>query len=91
MPAIAPAIGIVNVWEGLLRRDVRSIHAVADQVVRRDIEAGNQYAAAHHPGCDVNNIVREPAAVGKAAKVAGQYSQALSLGVGGWRNAGVET
>ena len=69
MTAVASTVCKVHVRERLLRRNVRSVDAIAEQVVRRDIERrAAQNAANAHPLNDVYHIIRETAAIGETGR-----------------------
>ena len=90
MAAVAPAVCIVNIRERLLRRYVRSIDAIAEQVVRRDIEARTKNTARDDSFGNVDDIIGKPAAIGESCRITSEQTQALTVRPGGWGYAGVE-
>jgi hypothetical protein len=61
----------MNVRERLLRRNVRRIHAIANQVVGRYIKAGAENAAPNHTRSNVNHVIGQASPIGEARRIAG--------------------
>jgi hypothetical protein len=57
MAAVTPAVSEVYIREGLLRRNVGRIDAIAEQVIRSDIEPRGEDATDSHPLGNIYDIV----------------------------------
>ena len=89
--AVASTVCKMNIRERLLRRDVGSVDAVAEQVVRRYIEARAQNASDAHPLNNIDDIIRQTAAIWEPGRIAGDQAQTLALPLRGRRDTGVES
>jgi hypothetical protein len=80
MTAVASTIGIVNIGECLLWGNVGRVHAIAEQIVRRNIERrAAQNASDGHSLNNVDNVVCGTAAVWESGSVAGNQAQTLAF------------
>ena len=79
MTAVAATVCKVNIGECLLRRDVGRVDAVAEQVVRRNVEAVAQNATDAHPLNNIDDVIGQTAAIGEPGRIAGDQSQTLAL------------
>ena len=79
MAAVASTVRKVHIRERLLRRNIGCVDAVAEQVVRRDIEARAQNSTDDNPLNYIDNIIGEAAAVGIAGRIARNQTQTLTL------------
>src|SRR5271155_2844074 len=91
MAAVASTVCKVNIRERLLRRDVGSVDAVAEQVVRRYVEARAQNASDADPLNNIDDIIRQTAAIGEPGSIASDQAQTLALPLRGRRYTGVES
>lgn len=67
MSAVPAAVSEMNVGEGFLRRNVRRVDTVSEQVVRGDVEALCQNAANTNAREDIDDIICEPAPIGETS------------------------
>jgi hypothetical protein len=81
MTAIAAAVSEVHIRESLLCGHIGRSNAIADQVIRSDVEFRVEYAACNHARCNVNHVIGQTPPVGKACAVAGNQTQAAAVGL----------
>ena len=76
----------MHIRERLLRRNVRRVDTIADQVVGRDVETGTQNAAGNNPRSDIDHVIGETTAIGEPGsdrRRSGRDDLRVATGVGG--------
>jgi hypothetical protein len=90
MTAVASTVCKVNIRERLLWGNVGRVDAIAEQVVRRDIEPRAENAASDHSRSNVDDIIRGTATIGETGRIAPDQSQTASARERRRRYTGIE-
>ena len=78
--AVASTVCKVDIRKRLLRRNVRSVDAIADPAVWGDTEAGAQNAASDDPCSNINYVIGQTAPIWESRRIASDQSETASLG-----------
>src|SRR5579875_2755667 len=75
---VAPVTSIVregDIGKSFLIRHVVGIHAIAETIVRGDIEPVNEYSTSYHARGNVRNVIRNTPSVRESCQIAGQHAE----------------